>query len=370
MPNYATNRLILSGPANEIKRFQVTCIRRQDDADSDEASLDFKAITPMPAEISATMGNNTDAAHARALEATGFADWYAWTLAHWGTKWNASGFAILNAGSELLDLAFDTAWNSPEPIFQALAAQYPLLKGFALATDPMMDWSLLGVLNHGTYASTCLDAAELSFLINDCTLNPKLSQISADTLVREWTNIVSGNNPGGVTLSLAAAATSVVKAALPAEVVVKLEFAATHRAYAETFFESGADELDESTLADLAFFTAQDRCRSELDLELLEELADTMRGEALSATCQDAGHSDFSANAAWLVERYDEDELHAWAALAMYRPGISLIMGKTGCLQAGFTAYAGQLYDEAVAYLKDRAAGLRLRVTAAATHGA
>jgi len=370
MPNYVTNRFILSGPAHEISRFQSTCIRRQRDDDSGEASLDFEAITPMPAEILAARGNKTDAVRARALEATGFADWYSWTLAHWGTKWHPSGFAVLNAGPKLLDLAFDTAWNSPEPIFQALAAQYPLLKGYALGMDPMMDWSLFSVLDHGTYASACLDAAELSFLINDCTYSPELSRLSAHTLVQEWTNIVSGNGPGGSALSRAASATAAVKAALPAEVVVKLEFATAYQTYEDSFLNGDADELDESMLVDLAFFTAQDRCRTDLDLRLLEELADTMRSEALSATCQDAGRADFSAHAAGMAERCSEDELHAWAALAMYRPGISLAMSKTGSLQVGFAAYGSRLYDEAVAYLKDRAAGLRMRASAVGVQGA
>ena len=370
MPNYAINRLIFSGPADEIKRFQITCIRRQDDADSEEVSLDFEAINPMPAEILAARGNKTDAVRARALDATGFADWYSWTLAHWGTKWHPSGFAVLNAGPKLLDLAFDTAWNSPEPIFQALAAQYPLLKGYALGMDPMMDWFLFGVLDHGTYASTCLDAAELSFLIDDCTLSPELSRVSAHTLVQEWTNIASGNCPGVSTLSRAAAATARVKAALPAEAVVKLEFATTYRAYAESFLNGDADELDESTLVDLAFFTAQDRCRTDLDLGLLEELADTMRVEALSTTCQDAGRSHFSANAAGLAERCGEEELQSWAALAMYRPGVLLDMSDTVSIREGFATYAGRLYGEAVAYLDQRASGLRMRAPAAAEQGA
>jgi len=324
----------------------------------------------MPAEILATMDNKTESVCAHALEATGFADWYSWALAHWGTKWHPAGFAILNAGPKLLDLAFDTAWNSPEPIFQALAEQYPLLKGYAFGTDRMMDWSLFGVLDHGTYASTCLDAAELSFLNSDCTLSPELSRLSAYTLVQEWTNIASGNGSGGLTLSQAAAATGAVKAALPAEVVVKLEFATAYRAYADSFFDGDADGRDESTLVDVAFSTVQDRGRIDLDLQLLEELADSMRVEALSAACQDAGRSDFSAHAAGLAERCSEDELHAWAALAMYRPGISLAMGKTGSLQSGFARYGSRLYDQAAAYLKDRAAALRVRASLAGVQGA
>ncbi|MHC2017804.1 hypothetical protein [Methylobacterium sp. CM6247] len=370
MPNYIPNRLVLSGPVDEIRRFHITCIRQQADADSVEVSLDFDAIIPMPAEILATMGNYTDAARAHALKATGFDDWYSWAVARWGTKWNASSFAILNAGPELIDVAFDTAWNGPEPIFRALAAQYPLLKGFSLGADPMMDWANLGVFDHGTYASTCSDAAELSFLTNDCMFGLEPSRLSAHALVQEWTAITSGGSPDGPTLSMAAAATAAVKAAFSAEAVVKLEFAVTHQAYAESFSECDAGELDQEAAADLAFFTAQDRSRTGLDLRLLEELAGTMSVEAVSVSCRDAGRVNFSARAKRLAERCGDGELHAWAALAMYRPGVSLDMSDSESIRAGLITYAGRLYEEAVAYLNGRAPVLMLQAPDAAVQGA
>lgn len=366
MPNYATNRLILSGPADEIKRFQATCVRQQNDVASGEMSFDFDAITPMPAEIVATLDDNTDVASACAFEATGFRDWLSWSLARWGTKWNASSFAVLTAGPNLLDLTFDTAWSSPEPIFRAIAAQYPLLKGYALAADPMMDWALFGVIGHGDYGSTALEAAELSFLIDDCTLNAELSRISAYALVEEWTNITSSDRSGEPVRSAAIAATTAVKAALSAEVVVKLEFVATHRTHSESFADCGAEALDDGGPASLAFFTAENRCRTELDLELLEKLADTVRMEAISPSSHNSSLSDFSSMASKLAERCGEEELHAWAALAMYRPGVSLDLSDTASLRLGFAMYAGRLYAQAAAHLKHRASGLKLQAPAAA----
>src|ERR1700712_1615164 len=110
MPNWAINRLILSGPAAEIERFQNSCIRSQRGDDSGEINLDFEAIVPMPLEIMTTLNDRSSAASASALAATGFDGWYSWRCAEWGSKWNAANLAILQAAPELVDLTFDTAW--------------------------------------------------------------------------------------------------------------------------------------------------------------------------------------------------------------------------------------------------------------------
>lgn len=46
----------------------------------------------------------------------GYVDWYNWSIANWGTKWNASSCVVSNTFVE-----FDTAWAMPEDIFKELA---------------------------------------------------------------------------------------------------------------------------------------------------------------------------------------------------------------------------------------------------------
>lgn len=57
----------------------------------------------------------------RAWEECGHASWYSWSLANWGTKWNAYSCEIIGEDDERLDFRFDTAWSPPEPVFEALA---------------------------------------------------------------------------------------------------------------------------------------------------------------------------------------------------------------------------------------------------------
>lgn len=53
---------------------------------------------------------------------TGYAYWRDWQIAHWGTKWNA--YNQFRDGDRW---AFDTAWSTPMPIWEALAKQFPTL---------------------------------------------------------------------------------------------------------------------------------------------------------------------------------------------------------------------------------------------------
>jgi hypothetical protein len=61
---------------------------------------------------------------------TGFYDWYDWSIANWGTKWNSYHFSIDDddIGDDKLSFRFDTAWSFPWPIFEKLAGMFPTLK--------------------------------------------------------------------------------------------------------------------------------------------------------------------------------------------------------------------------------------------------
>lgn len=50
----------------------------------------------------------------------GFADWYGWAPANWGTKWNSYDNAERGES-----IKFETAWCCPEPVMKALSAKYP-----------------------------------------------------------------------------------------------------------------------------------------------------------------------------------------------------------------------------------------------------
>lgn len=59
----------------------------------------------------------------QAILETGFASWYPWAIANWGTKWDAFRFA--ETGEDPYSFRFETAWSFPLPVFNAIAARYP-----------------------------------------------------------------------------------------------------------------------------------------------------------------------------------------------------------------------------------------------------
>lgn len=60
--------------------------------------------------------------------------WYQWQIENWGTKWNAYDLsrkryydypADTNYDIRTSTIVFDTAWNTPRPVFDALFAKFP-----------------------------------------------------------------------------------------------------------------------------------------------------------------------------------------------------------------------------------------------------
>ena len=57
----------------------------------------------------------------RAGRKHGHVSWYEWSIAHWGTKWNAYKWDVVDGRY----VRFETAWSCPEQIVEALAAKVP-----------------------------------------------------------------------------------------------------------------------------------------------------------------------------------------------------------------------------------------------------
>ena len=66
--------------------------------------------------------------HVKNIEDYGFASWYDWRLAHWGTKWDASDAELSEESATQFTYYFFTAWSAPEPVIEAMSRQHPLLQ--------------------------------------------------------------------------------------------------------------------------------------------------------------------------------------------------------------------------------------------------
>lgn len=168
MPNHISNILTIEGEASLVAQIKSDIISV--DAEGDIRHIDFNKIIPRPDSLDITSGSATDNGIAilkyregdatkinqimgyqwatefdspddlithmlekglanleeaqRALDNErlyGHRDWYSWSNANWGTKWNAYDTIQREDDS----IYFQTAWSTPYPVMLALSAKYP-----------------------------------------------------------------------------------------------------------------------------------------------------------------------------------------------------------------------------------------------------
>jgi hypothetical protein len=61
----------------------------------------------------------------KAIDETGYMDWYQWSIDKWGTKWNAQSVEKSITSDNSVSYFFMTAWSFPEPVIRELARQFP-----------------------------------------------------------------------------------------------------------------------------------------------------------------------------------------------------------------------------------------------------
>lgn len=149
VPNWVSHKVIVQGDAeakNEFLRF----------LQANDNHLDFNALIPMPPILEGTTSPSTGTTqNIEAERETGYSNWYDWCIANWGTKWPAAEFVLREphniledwltsidpcvSEQENIEFTFDTAWDTPTPIFNALGLKFPDLWFTVYALEE--DWS-------------------------------------------------------------------------------------------------------------------------------------------------------------------------------------------------------------------------------------
>lgn len=159
MPNWVKHNVVIKGNKEEIARCheQIT---------KGEKGFSFMNIIPMPKELNVDAGFMADIAEQwnkasdeekKAIEDKigitdnkekkaelqiyldnivkfGFPTWYEWSVHNWGTKWDACETYYAYSG-KTINIGFDTAWNTPAPLFMELSKQYPSLEIYVEYAD-------------------------------------------------------------------------------------------------------------------------------------------------------------------------------------------------------------------------------------------
>lgn len=377
MPNYAINRLTLTGPVSELMRFERECIRVQRDDPSGGRSLDFEAIVPVPLELVATFEDQSDEARQAAEAATGYNNWYNWCVAAWGTKWNADTLYADMIDGMIYDCIFETAWSCPEPTLRALASKYPALSGTIVAGEQGNDWCLVGTIQHGAYtSSTSAYDPQVDLLACGGYQGSQFPVASAHALIESVAG--GGGEQVGGDLTVPDRLRTIIAA-----LDKRLPHSPGRRFYFErttldvvALLDAGQSLWDirkrnlgqhDGAAEHVAFLLANDRLRTALDRQLLSGMATALRDEALVGS--GGSETVTCSRRAWIEDYvlpdYDEGDLRAWAAMAMYRPGVLIDIGDAEALKRNVFDYADGLHADVLAYLDGQVAELQGKIQAA-----
>lgn len=174
MPNWVSTHLEVTGPADQLAAFRDKAQSAADPETGVRGLLSFNSFIPMPPSLNVEASSVADlgyavyhggridyylswpdvlaagvtdreslmlyldvtepkartlgAVYASNLAEYGVKNWYDWSVAHWGTKWDACDVQELGTADELWQLQFCTAWSPAEPVLDAMSEQFPLLK--------------------------------------------------------------------------------------------------------------------------------------------------------------------------------------------------------------------------------------------------
>ena len=121
MPNWCNNTLELhhDDPKMIVRAFNAI----QDDRF-------FSEFVPCPQELSETVsgfhGKGTpeqadlERKQKENIEKYGYADWYSWSCANWGTKWEICEPFCNGHDENYLTMSFDTAWSPPIAFYEKM----------------------------------------------------------------------------------------------------------------------------------------------------------------------------------------------------------------------------------------------------------
>lgn len=98
MPNHITNKLEIKGDINIINKI----------IGDNDCEFSFGIVVPMPKKEE----NN----------------WYNWSLANWGTKWDAYEISEITRGNNFAKLSFQTAWSPPKKWLDIVMIKFPELE--------------------------------------------------------------------------------------------------------------------------------------------------------------------------------------------------------------------------------------------------
>jgi hypothetical protein len=177
MPNHVTNRLTITGTKEQVDAFEAAFITPEP-SDTEPCAWTFNHFTPMPPILRRVVETSgpvqvyeevaggpfgqrlATAEEIAEITATGYSGWYTWSVANWGTKWDAYSKSWERVSDTEALLIFDTAWSTPDPVFAAMAVHNIIapLHITIDAFDEGWNFAIEGEIQDGAYEGENVEA--------------------------------------------------------------------------------------------------------------------------------------------------------------------------------------------------------------------
>ena len=157
MPNHVLNIVRINGEKKELQKFAKKHINKMVSEDGHRVQFSFNTIIPKPKSLEIESGSRIKDAikyikgnhldkRTIAIEygdkldeliklgktalsnqkKYGYYDWYLWSINNWGTKWDCYEVTT-DVFEDEIYIEFQTAWNTPMGVFEAITQKYPKL---------------------------------------------------------------------------------------------------------------------------------------------------------------------------------------------------------------------------------------------------
>ena len=125
MPNWCYNHLEVTGDEKQLQKFvekSTTNIERDDE-------FSFNGTYSMPKTLRITAGTHLSFIEKIKkyinIKLYKHDNWYNWSIANWGTKWDACEPEILHNDIDLFRVSFETAWSPPIAWIDNIMKDFP-----------------------------------------------------------------------------------------------------------------------------------------------------------------------------------------------------------------------------------------------------
>ena len=138
MPNWCCNNLNVSGDEIQLREFvEKSTINIEKD---DEFS--FNGTYPMPKTLRITAGTHLSFIEKIKryinIKLYKYDNWYNWSIANWGTKWDACESYINHNDIDYFSVSFETAWAPPIDWIDNIMRDFPGLQFILEYDEPGM----------------------------------------------------------------------------------------------------------------------------------------------------------------------------------------------------------------------------------------